>query len=232
MEKKTTHNDGIRYANFLFLRMDPAFRRLLSNERIAAKQELENMVSSVQESVFLRTYSLSGLNAGCDMLLWMASPDVRAIQKAWARIAAAGAGTYLSPAQCYIGIYSLPEPLSKKETEGGIPPGLFGKNRYMVLHPLVRSHTWYELSDAERNKFLGERQNVLARFSGVTEHFFCSCGLDDQEFIVVREADALEDLALASRELREQRIKMFTKRDTPSMLCVGSDLRDILDSLG
>jgi chlorite dismutase len=231
-KKAAVHHGEVRYANFMMLRLDPAFRRLMSNERIAAKQELENMVSSVQENVFLRTYSLLGLEADCDMLLWMASQDLRAIQTAWARIAMSGAGTYLSPTQCYIGIYTLPDPPSKKDAEGGIPQGLFGKNRYMLMHPLVRSHTWYELSDAERNKFLGERQNVLARYPGVTEHFFYSCGLDDQEFIVVREADAIEDLAQASRELREQRIKMFTRRDTPSMLCVGTDLRDILDSLG
>ncbi|MFA5160658.1 MAG: chlorite dismutase family protein [Elusimicrobiales bacterium] len=231
MEKKSRQSD-IRYANFLFLKAAPEFRRLLSNERIAAKQELENTVSAAQEEVFLRTYSLVGLDARCDMLLWMAAPDIRLIQKAWSRISTSGAGRYFTPAMCFIGLFTLPEQPPARNCAGGVPAGLFGKYRYMLLHPLVRAHAWHELSQPERDKFLAERQAALSRFPGVAEHFFHSYGMDEQEHIVVREADALEDLALASRDLRELRIKQFALRDTPNMLCVGADLAEILDSLG
>ncbi|MDD2772530.1 MAG: chlorite dismutase family protein [Elusimicrobiales bacterium] len=232
MEKKNRQPETTVYTNFLFLKADRKFRHLMSNERIAAKQELENTVCAVQEEVFLRTYSLVGLDAGSDMLLWMAAPDIGKIQKAWSRVSTSGAGRYFDTALCFIGMYPQPEGVPSKKEAGGVPAGLFGKSRYMLLHPLVREHAWYELSEAERGRFLAERQTALAKYPSVTEHFFHSCGLDEQEFIVVRESDALDDLAAASRELREQRIKMFTKRDTPNPLCVGDDLRNILDSLG
>jgi len=223
--------EELRYASFLFLQMDAKFRHLLSNEKIAAKQEFENEVAHFEENLFLRTYSLQGLKAGCDMLLWLMAADLRPLQKCWTRISTAGAGKYLSIAQSYIGLYHSTYPAVKKEAECA-PKNFMGKHRYMLLHPIVRAHTWYELSEQERLRFMSERTGTLDKYKAMSEHFFHSYGLDDQELLVVREANSLPDLADASRELRDQRLKMFTVKDTPNMLCVGTDLRDILDSLG
>lgn len=232
MEKQKVYSDH-RYSSFLFLKLDDKYRHMMSNERIAAKQELETLVACRQDEIFLRTYSLYGLKAGADMLLWLVSPELMYIQKAWAQFSTTGAGKYFSVAQSYLGLYQLAANFPKKEMECGVvPKDLFGKFRYMLLHPLTRTHEWYELSMQEREKFQHERSSALAKYPLVTEHFFSSYGLDDQEHIVVRESNNIEDLAMASRELREQRIKMFTKCATPNMLCVGRDLREILDSLG
>lgn len=236
MEKNKTCSSGaeLRFTSFLFAKLAPAFKSMLSNEKIALKQELENLIAARQDQLFLRTYSLSGLRAEYDVLFWLIACDVDTVQRVWGQISTTGVGRYLQPVKSFVGIYHLSEHPPKKEQDGGscVPRHLFGKYKYMLLHPLVRSHTWYEISEGERQKFLGERQEVLAKYGSVIEHTFCSCGLDDQEHIVVRESSSLEDLANASRELREQRIKMFTQQDTPYLFCVGRDLRDILDSIG
>lgn len=223
---------NMRFASFLFVKLNPAFKNLLSNEKIALKQELENLVASRQDEMFLRTYSLSGLRAEYDALFWLMACDVDTVQKVWGRISTTGAGKYLQLEKSFVGIYNLEHASKKDQEDSCVPRHLFGKYKYMLLHPLVRSHTWNEISEAERQKFLSERLDVLAKRSSVIEHFFCSCGLDDQEQIVVRESNSMEDLAMASKELREQRIKMFTQVDTPYLFCVGRDLRDILDSIG
>jgi len=223
----------MRFSSFLFVKLNPAFKGLLSNEKITLKQELENLIASRQDELFLRTYSLSGLRAEYDVLFWLVACDVDTIQRVWGQISTTGVGRHLQLVKSFVGLYNLQEHISKKDQDNPcVPRHLFGKYKYMLLHPLVRSHTWYEISEPERQKFLAERQSVLGRYSSVIEHFFCSCGLDDQEQIVVRESNSLEDLAMASRELREQRIKMFTQLDTPYLFCVGRDLRDILDSIG
>jgi len=232
MDKPKIHQAETKYADFIFIKVDEKFRHLLSNERIAAKQELENAVCSLQDEVFLRTYSLLGLEADCDMLLWLMAADLPSVQKAWSRISTMGAGRFFQPAKCFLGLCQLPLAAKKDVDCAGIPKNLFGGKRYMVLHPLVRAHAWHELSHEERDRFRAERQAVLAKYPSVAEHFFSSCGLDDQEHVVIRESESLEDLAAASRELRERRIKNFTRRDTPNLLCVGSDLSRILDSLG
>lgn len=229
-EKTKPHASATRYSNFIFVKADDKFRLLLSNERIAAKEALANLVVELEDDVFLRSYSQVGLKAGGELMLWLAAQDIESIQKAWARITVTGAGRYLSPWLCLLGSYQAGECVHKKDETACKEP--FGRHRYLFVHPLSRTHEWYELSSSERQKFLAERQAVLARHHGVQEYMFSSTGLDDQEHIVARESASLDELTAATRELREQRIKMFTKLQTPGLLCVGTDLRDILDTIG
>jgi len=221
------------FSSFLFLKLDQSFRKLVSNEKISLKQEFENITGSCQEKLFLRTYSLLGLRADCDMLFWRVSPDVETIQHNTARMLSTGIGKYLLPVHSFLGIFTVPEQMKMRERECGlVPKELFGKYKFMLLHPILRSHSWHSLSVSDKKAMSDERAKVLTRYNRVIEQFFYSYGLDDQEMLVIREAEKLEDLAMASKELREQRIKSYTLRDTPALLCVGTDLRDILDSLG
>ena len=221
------------YSSFMFLKLQPDFRRLISNEKIAAKQEFENMVGACQEKVFLRTYMVSGLRADSDILFWRMSDDLAYLQEVCARTFSTGAGKYFTPVHSFIGVHRGSETaLPKKELEFGfLPKDTFGRYRYMLLHPVVKAHTWYELSEDEREKLLAERGQVLTRYKEIQENFFLSYGLDDQEIIVAREAKALEDLISATQELRQQRIKNYTTVDKPVFLCLGRDLREIMDAI-
>lgn len=233
MEKAKHVHSADLYSSFMFIRLSLKFRHLMSNERITAKQEFENIIASCQEKLFLRTYSLTGIRADCDILFWRISPDADVLQQISTRMFSTGIGKFFIPVHSFLGIFQLPETAARREMECGfLPKGFLGGCRFLHLHPLVRSHSWYELSESERQKLMAERAPVLSRHPNVQEHFFNSFGLDDQELIVVRESDRLDDLAKAAKELREQRIKAFTQRDTPSLLCFGRDLRDILDAMG
>lgn len=221
------------YSSFMFLKLQPEFRRLISNEKIAAKQEFENMVGACQEKVFLRTYMVSGLRADSDVLFWRMSDDMAYLQDICSRTFSSGAGRYLTPVHSFLGVHHGPETTQpKKDLEFGfLPKDTFGRYRYMLLHPVVKSHTWYELSSPEREKLIAERAQVVSRYREIQENFFLSYGLDEQEIIVAREARALEDLIAATQELRQQRIKNYTAVDKPVFLCLGRDLREILDAV-
>ncbi len=233
MERQKHNHLNILYSSFIFLKLDPQFRKLMSNERITAKQEFENATASCQEKLFLRTYSLMGISHKAEILFWRISPDPEILHDTFTRILSAGIGKFLAPAHSFMGLFNVPDSMAKKELECGcVPKGMFGKLKFMLLHPLVRAHSWYELSETERQRLLDERDRTLLKHQNVLEHFFYSYGLDNQEIIVVRESDKLDELALASKELREQRIKAFTQRDYPALLCLGKDLRDILDAIG
>jgi len=71
----------------------------------------------------------------------------------------------------------------------------------------------------------------LSKYKEIHENFFQSHGLDEQEMIVTREARSLDELVSATKELREQRIKNYTSVDKPVFLCIGRDLREILDAI-
>jgi len=217
----------------MFLRLAPEFRRLISNEKIAAKQEFENMVGACQEKIFLRTYMTTGLRADSDILFWRISDDLEYLQEICAKTFSVGVGRYFTAAHSYLGVYHPPaDPALKKDLEFGfLPKDTFGRHKFMLLHPVVKSHLWYELSEEERQDLLSGRSAVVSRYREIQENFFQSYGLDEQEIIVAREARHLDELVLATRELREQRIKNYTAIDKPVFLCIGRDLREILDAL-
>ncbi len=231
MEK--TKKSASIYSSFMFVKLQPEFRRLISNEKLAAKQEFENMVGSCQEKLFLRTYMVSGLRADSDILFWRMSDDLAYLQDTCSRTFSSGAGRYLTPVHSFLGVHHGPESTAlKKDLDFGfLPKDTFGRHRYMLLHPVVKAHTWYELSEVERENLMAERAIVVNRFREIQENFFLSFGLDEQEIIVAREAKSLEDLISATQELRQQRIKNYTAVDKPVFLCLGRDLREILDAI-
>lgn len=230
--EKTKRTANI-YSSFMFVRLQPEFRRLISNEKIAAKQEFENMVGAAQEKLFLRTYMVSGLRSDADILIWRMSDDIGYLQEIGARTFSAGAGRYFTPSYCYLGMHPGADPAAqKKDLEFGfLPKDTFGRHRYMLLHPVVKTHNWYELSEQERAKLMAERAQVVARYPGIQENFFLSYGLDEPDMIVCREAKSLEELSEATHELRLQRIKHYTYEDKPVFLCLGRDLREIMDAI-
>ncbi len=217
----------------MFVKLDPAFRRLISNEKIAAKQEFENVAASFQERFFFRTYMTSGFRADADILFWRMSDDLEALQENCTRTFSSGIGRYLISTHSFLGVQDITDQgILKKDLEFGfLPKETYGIHKFLLLHPVVKSHVWHELSQEERAALLNERATVAARYKDLKENFFSAFGLGEQDSIVAREARHLEDLVAATKELRELRIKKYTVKDKPVFLCVGRDLREILDSI-
>lgn len=221
------------FSSFVFLKLDTAFKKLISNEKIAAKQEFENLVGACQEKVFLRTYMLTGLRYDADILFWRVSDDLERLQDICAKTSSIGMGKYFTPSYSFIGVFHPDADAAvRKELEFGcLPKDTIGRHKFMLFHPVVKSHLWYEISETERQALLAERRSVVARYRDIQETFFQSYGMDEIEQIVVREARHLEDLVSATKELRELRIKSYTAVDKPVFLCIGRDLREILDAI-
>jgi chlorite dismutase len=61
-----------QFLNFTFYRLDPAFRRLPADERRVAGTEFIELIRKWEssEDLILRTYSLVGLRADVDFMLW------------------------------------------------------------------------------------------------------------------------------------------------------------------
>ncbi|PIS46572.1 MAG: hypothetical protein COT17_07970 [Elusimicrobia bacterium CG08_land_8_20_14_0_20_51_18] len=230
MEKTKPGNNV--YSSFIFLKLNERFRHLVSNEKIAAKQEFENMIAGCQERVFLRTYFTTGLKKRCDLLFWRMSDNLDYLQDICAKTFSTGIGKYLETTHSYLGVHQLGETANRKDMElGFVPKNTFGVYKYMLIHPLIKSQTWYEMSPYERESLKKEREAVLTRYGNINENFFTSYGIDDQDMIVSREAKSLEDLIKVTKELKRQRIKNYTVEDRPVFLCIGRDLREILDNL-
>lgn len=216
------------YASFLFVRLKTEFRLLVSNEKIAAKQEFENMIGSCQEKIFIRTYFLTGLKSNCDILFWRMSEDLQFLQELCSRSFSSGIGKYFEPVNSYIGMYKMPD---SSEDLFSYMQSNFGIYKYLLVHPLIKNQTWYEMTHQEREALMSERDSALSKYPDIKENFFYSYGIDDQDIVVTRESKNIEQLIEATKELKKQRIKNFTASDRPVYLAIGRDLRDILDGL-
>ena len=171
----------------------------------------------------------AGLRADSDLMIWRMSKDPKKLQDLSARTLTAGMGTYFKPVRSFIGVCDAGHPQCGKKTSAAELKDSFGRYRYMVLHPVTKTRSWYAMPAEEREKVFSERAEVLKRYGCINENFFSSYGIDGQEFLVQREADDINDLISVTQALREQRNKEYTACDTPLMLCIGRDLTEILD---
>ncbi|MEF3279445.1 MAG: chlorite dismutase family protein [Elusimicrobiota bacterium] len=213
------------FSIFTFVRLLNKFKMLEQNEKITLKQDFENMLAGCQEKIFLRTYFVSGLKEDCDILFWRMHPSLDYLQDICAKTFAVGIGKYMEIRYTYIGVKEFKiENIEELNSKIGIYP-------YFLLHPLNKSFKWYELSEEERNNIIEERKKIFLNYNKILENFFVSFGIDDQDMIVTREAADINVLVQATAELKKQKSKSFTIGDKPVFLCIGKDLREILDNI-
>lgn len=218
------------FSSFIFYRLHDGFRRLSPNEQMTAKQDFENIISAHQERVFLRTYMTAGLSSESDLMIWRMSIRISRLQELSASALKTGLGTWLLPVEEYLGILSFETsgPIGNAEQEANF---IFGRFPYMMLAPVKKNDDWYLLKENEKAGLLLERNKILKKYKNVTENIFSSYGLDRQDFIIQREAEAASDLEAVTSELRLLKNKEHTVSDSHSLFCIGRDLTEILDYL-
>ncbi|NLH39526.1 MAG: chlorite dismutase family protein [Elusimicrobia bacterium] len=212
------------FSIFTFVRLSNRFNHLQQNEKITLKQEFENSIANFQEKIFLRTYFTSGLKEDCDILFWRMHSSLDYLQNICARTFSIGIGKYMDVRYTYIGAKDFQKSMDDINSSFGIYP-------YLLVHPLNKSHEWYDLSDEDRKKMMKERENVLSKYTKIQENFFISYGIDDQDMIVVREASDINNLISATENLKCLKNKCYTTNDRPVFLSIGKDLREILDNI-
>ncbi len=219
------------FSNFMFLKLEPNFRKMISNEKIAAKQEFENMIASLQDKFFIRTY-MTCPRTDSDILIWRMMDNFEKLTENCARTFSYGIGKYLESTYSYTCVIKIREGMEGGESDTDvILKNKFGKYKYMLVHPISKSRIWYDLSEEERQTLINERSKVISQYPEITENFFASSGLCDTEVIVARESSSIETLIKVTKELKKQKIKNFTLNDKPNFLCIGKDLSIILDMI-
>ena len=95
-----------QFLNYSFYRLDPVFRRLPADERRAAGTEFIELVRKWEslDDVILRTYSLVGLRADADFMLWRIAFDPLCFQSMEAAIRRSQLGVYLSQVHSFLSL--------------------------------------------------------------------------------------------------------------------------------
>ena len=68
-----------QYVNYIFFKLDPAWRRLPDKERDRGRQEFLEAVKEHAREMLLRSFSLMGLRSDADFMLWRIGYDLDAL---------------------------------------------------------------------------------------------------------------------------------------------------------
>jgi len=225
----TTQGDGL-FVQALALGLDPAWRRLPERERDEGAAELCRAVERA-DGVTTFSYSMIGLRAGADIMLWRLADALDDLEEAAAAVLRTGMGSYLHVAHSLLGIIQ-PSQYVKKPTiqEQSLFTG--ERSRYLVVYPFTKSAEWYLLGQAARQGIMNEHMRVGHEYQQVRQLLAYSFGIDDQDFLVAYETDDLPAFGNLVRELRGTESRRSTVRDTPILTCVHRPLTEITSLLG
>lgn len=225
-----------QFVNFQFLKLDPSWRRLSDAERARDKAELAEVYAkwANDKSMITRSYSLVGVRADCDVMLWRISYEMDALQNMQAEMLRTGVGRYLTPSASYLSMtkrsqYEDKEHPAHHDSRTRIVPG---RAKYIFVYPFVKTRQWYLMSLEERQRVMDEHIQVGNKYNRVKINTTYSFGLDDQDFVVAFESNYPQDFLDLVMELRETQSSLYTIRDTPIYTCVRHEFPEVLAHLG
>ncbi|HET8774681.1 MAG TPA: chlorite dismutase family protein [Thermoanaerobaculia bacterium] len=224
-----------QFVNFMFFRVDRAFRSLDANEKESAKREFAEILGRYTSPMFVLPYSTVGLKAGVDFMLWRIGFDIEPFQQMAADINKSVLGRYLDVPQSFLAMTKHSQYVEEHVHEGQegrrlrIVPG---KRPYLFVYPFVKTREWYLLPMSERQRIMNEHIAIGHKYPRVKINTTYSFGLDDQDFVVAFESDTADEFLDLVQELRETESSKFTVRDTPMYTCRRSTIEEILGSIG
>ncbi|HEY4386274.1 MAG TPA: chlorite dismutase family protein [Ktedonobacteraceae bacterium] len=220
---------------FTFFKLDPQWLRLPADVREQGRRELEAIYTAYQEEdELIRSFSLYGIRADVDFMIWQATYDIDNLRKLSSQIRRSTLGAYLREERSLLSMTKRSVYVGKN-ARGAHDPRLVitpDDKKYLFVYPFVKTRPWYALSMEERKRMMSEHIRVGLKYPSVSLNTTYSFGLDDQEFVVAFETDNISDFLDLVQELRETEASMYTLRDTPMYTCVAQPFGEILESIG
>jgi chlorite dismutase len=224
-----------QYVNFVYYKVDAAWRRLPDEDRKRGKCQFVDVVKTFEPEMLVVPYSLVGIRGDCDFMLWRITYDLPKLQEMTAQLLATDLGKYLTTPYSYLSMtkrstYVRDHKHADQEgTRLRLTPGQF---RYVFVYPLVKNKAWYRLTQHARQGMMNEHIEIGHKYPTVRLNTTYSFGLDDQEFVLAFESDKPEDFLDLVMELRHSEATSYTLRDTPIFTCIRRELAEVLDLLG
>jgi len=222
--------------NFAFFRVQPEWRRLSIHERREHKDEAVRVLKRWDcEDMRVLTYSMTGLRADCDFMLWRISYSVECLSSAHSDLMKTQLGGYLELTHSFLGMTKRSQYLIGKEQDdhpalrGYIKPGA---SKYLAIYPFSKTREWYLRPFEERQRVVSEQIKTAQEFPRVRLNTVYSIGVDDNEFVIALETDHLEDLVDMAMRLREIENSVHILHDVPRFTCLSAPLEAMLEKLG
>lgn len=217
------------FVQFLFYRLDPAWRHLSQQERECRTTEFAAAVEA-NDGIATYAYNTTGLKAGTDLLLWRHGTDLADLQLAASQLHRTTLGRYLEIVHSYIGLVRV-STYTRRQTPQEQAVFLQERGKYLIVYPFTKTAEWYLFSKATRQGMMNEHIKVGHEYAHIKQILVHSTGLDDQEFMVAYEAEDLAEFQLLVIDLRSTDGRAYTASDTPIYTCVHRPLQEALEIL-
>jgi chlorite dismutase len=219
------------FVKYTFYRLRPEWRRLPQADREQGRSALADILEHPPEGLSLRTYSLVGLKADADFLVWAVAPRLEPVGLLHARVAGSPLGGYLDVTHSYLGMGRVSEYVGPHAVGG---EGSTGRRQasgrpYLFVYPFTKKREWYALPFEERRRVMGEHLRIGHKYPSVEIHTGYSFGLDDAEFVLAFEADEPGEFLDLVHDLRPSEASRYTQLETPIFTCVLAPPRRALE---
>ena len=216
------------YVAYTFYKVDPAWRRLPVEERMAGKDAFADVVDDWSARMSsLRAYATGGVRPDCDFFLWKITQRYADLGELAAELNATPLAGYLETPYSYLATTKASQYTASRRPRKIVPRG----SPYLVVYPFVKVRPWYALPQEERQRAMDEHMRIGAGFASIHNHTTYSFGIDDQEFMTAFECDEPADFMHLMLTLRESEASRYTERDTPIFVGQACEIRAALDAL-
>jgi chlorite dismutase len=217
-----------QYVAYTFFRVDPAWRRLPVEERVAGKDAFAEVVDDWSGRFdALRAYSVTGVRADSDFFLWKITERYEDLGELGAALNGTPLAAWLATPYSYLATTKASQYTKARRARKIVPQG----SPYLVVYPFVKVRPWYALPPEERQRAMDEHIRIGAEFASIHNHTTYSFGIDDQEFMTAFECDEPADFMHLMLTLRDSEASRYTERDTPIFVGQHVDIRTALDAL-
>jgi chlorite dismutase len=213
-----------QYVAYGFYKVDPAWRRLPVEERIAGKEAFADVVEHWADRMTVSAYSTAGVRPDCDFFLWKITERYSDLGELGAELNATPLAAYLETPYSYLATTKASPYTAARRPRKVIPRG----SPYLVVYPFVKVRAWYALPQEERQRAMDEHMRIGAEFTSIHNHTTYSFGIDDQEFMTAFECEEPADFMHLMLTLRDSEASRYTERDTPIFVGQAMGVREAL----
>ena len=251
LEKETPDNVGLRlvadnkephrfpviekqFVNFMFLRVNPDWRKLDSEAKRIFKSEFQNVFAQYNDDMLLFSYSLVGFDSKADLMFWRIGNSLDLIQDMTAKLYRTNLGSFLETTDNYLSVTKkrMFIPFIENSNLEDRFHIVAGEKKYHFVYPCAKHSDWYAKSGDERDLLVEENFMVGKKFENIKIHLTHAFGFSEQEFIISFETDEPKDFLALAEELRQTPASKFTLRGMPVYTCRQRPLMECLDALG
>ena len=214
------------FVKYTFLKVDPAWRRLPSEQRSQDKAEFRAACEDFATDHLLQAFSLVGTRGDADLMLTVEAENLDRIHEFHVVLAQSGLAKWCDQPHSFLGLRKSSE---YSDEERFVARPFTGK--YLFVYPFVKTRAWYAMPADERWKIMQEHIRVGREYPNVDNHTTYCFGLDDQEFVVAFDTDDVAAFLDLVQRLRTTEASAYTARDTPSFTCIRTGLGRAIDAL-